>query len=100
MDCSVPSVVSSIQEWPKWLLPAKVDVLDSSNSVGKILNLNAVVKKKRPLIYVYDLPPDFNSILFEVSNFYLLIRVCLFFRLLSGLLYLLIYSSLFKGSSF
>lgn len=31
------------------------------------MNLSAVVKKKRPLIYIYDLPPDFNSLLLEVT---------------------------------
>ncbi|KAB2631351.1 hypothetical protein D8674_008870 [Pyrus ussuriensis x Pyrus communis] len=68
-DCSIPSVASSVKEWPQWLRPAQVDVPDSSHLPGKVDNLNAVVKKKRPLIYVYDLPPDFNSLLLEGRHF-------------------------------
>ncbi|KAH0972022.1 hypothetical protein GBA52_024178 [Prunus armeniaca] len=69
IDCSIPSVASSVREWPQWLRPAQVDVPDSSHLPGKVVNLNAVVKKKRPLIYVYDLPPDFNSLLLEGRHF-------------------------------
>ncbi|KAM1109532.1 hypothetical protein EV2_009258 [Malus domestica] len=69
IDCSIPSVASSVREWPQWLRPAQVDVPDSSHLPGKVDNLNAVVKKKRPLIYVYDLPPDFNSLLLEGRHF-------------------------------
>ncbi|KAK9921833.1 hypothetical protein M0R45_030329 [Rubus argutus] len=69
IDCSVPSVASSVHEWPQWLRPAQVDIPDSSHLTGKVVNLNAVVKKKRPLIYVYDLPPDFNSLLLEGRHF-------------------------------
>ncbi|ONH95379.1 hypothetical protein PRUPE_7G067200 [Prunus persica] len=69
IDCSIPSVTSSVREWPQWLRPAQVDVPDSSHLPGKVVNLNAVVKKKRPLIYVYDLPPDFNSLLLEGRHF-------------------------------
>ncbi|KAM2229953.1 hypothetical protein ACFX1S_014417 [Malus domestica] len=68
-DCSIPSVASSVREWPQWLRPAQVDIPDSSHLPGKVDNLNAVVKKKRPLIYVYDLPPDFNSLLLEGRHF-------------------------------
>lgn len=67
VDCSIPSVESSVGDWPLWLRPAQVDVPDNLQSDGKVVNLNAVVKKKRPLIYVYDLPPTFNSLLLEVS---------------------------------
>ena len=52
-------------EWPKWLRPAQVDI-PSNELTGSLVNLNATVKKKRPLIYVYDLPPEFNSLLLEV----------------------------------
>ncbi|PON32049.1 Exostosin-like [Parasponia andersonii] len=69
VDCSVPSVISSIREWPQWLLPAQIDVPDSLHFRGKVVNLNAIVKKKRPLVYVYDLPPDFNSLLLEGRHF-------------------------------
>lgn len=67
VDCSVPSVLASIGEWPEWLRPSHIDVPDSARSAGTLSNLDAVVQKKRPLIYVYDLPPDFNSLLLEVS---------------------------------
>lgn len=66
VDCSTPSVISSIREWPSWLRPARVDVPDNLHVSGKIIDLNAVVAKKRPLIFIYDLPPEFNSLLFEV----------------------------------
>ncbi|KAK6124647.1 hypothetical protein DH2020_041611 [Rehmannia glutinosa] len=69
VDCSIPSVISSIREWPKWLRPANINVPDSARLTGNLVNLNAVVQKKRPLIYVYDLPPDFNSILMEGRHF-------------------------------
>lgn len=65
-DCSTPSVISSIRDWPSWLRPARVDVPDNIHVSEKFINLNAVVPKKRPLIYVYDLPADFNSLLLEV----------------------------------
>ncbi|KAE8718612.1 hypothetical protein F3Y22_tig00110009pilonHSYRG00167 [Hibiscus syriacus] len=67
-DCSIPSVVSAIGEWPKWLKPAHVDIT-SNEGTGRLANLNAAVEKKRPLIYVYDLPPDFNSLLLEGRHF-------------------------------
>lgn len=67
-DCSIPSVLSSVTEWPKWLRPAQVNIPDDDKQTGKIDNLNAVVEKKRPLIYVYDLPPEFNSLLLEVRK--------------------------------
>lgn len=66
VDCSVPSALSSIREWPRWLRPANINVPDSTQTTETLFNLNAVVQKKRPLIYVYDLPPDFNSLLLEV----------------------------------
>ncbi|XP_047315383.1 uncharacterized protein LOC124919231 [Impatiens glandulifera] len=68
-DCSIPSVMSSIKEWPQWLRPAHIDVPDSTNLTRDILNLNAIVEKKRPLVYVYDLPPEFNSQLLEGRHF-------------------------------
>ncbi|EPS72577.1 hypothetical protein M569_02178, partial [Genlisea aurea] len=63
VDCSVPSVKSSISEWPKWLRPAYLNLLENT------MNLNAVVQKKNPLLYIYDLPPDFNSLLLEGRHF-------------------------------
>ncbi|KDP26007.1 hypothetical protein JCGZ_21040 [Jatropha curcas] len=67
-DCSIPSVVSSVPDWPRWLRPAQFDVPDNAHLTQKV-SLNAVVKKKRPLIYVYDLPPEFNSLLLEGRHF-------------------------------
>ncbi|XP_042510096.1 uncharacterized protein LOC122085578 isoform X2 [Macadamia integrifolia] len=67
-DCSIPSVLSSLQEWPRWLRPATIHVSDAQVSSSPV-NLNTVVKKKRPLIYVYDLPPEFNSLLLEGRHF-------------------------------
>ncbi|KAL5569670.1 hypothetical protein UlMin_026245 [Ulmus minor] len=69
VDCSIPSVKSSIRDWPQWLLPAQLDVPDSLHLAGKVVNFNAVVKKKRPLIYVYDLLPEFNSLLLEGRHY-------------------------------
>ncbi|XP_014514271.1 uncharacterized protein LOC106772395 [Vigna radiata var. radiata] len=69
VDCSMPSVLSSITEWPSWLRPARIDIVDNARANGKMINLNAVVAKKRPLIYVYDLPPEFNSLLLEGRHF-------------------------------
>ncbi|KAM0937662.1 putative xylogalacturonan beta-1,3-xylosyltransferase [Dioscorea sansibarensis] len=60
IDCSIPSALSPIQEWPTWLQPTTVE-FPSSNSTS----IKAVVEKKRPLIYVYDLSPEFNSQLLE-----------------------------------
>ncbi|XP_055801254.1 uncharacterized protein LOC129870475 isoform X2 [Solanum dulcamara] len=68
-DCSAPSVLSPIREWPLWLRPAQVNVPENVNSKGNLVNLDAITEKKRPLIYVYDLPPDFNSLLLEGRHF-------------------------------
>ncbi|GMP61065.1 hypothetical protein CsSME_00023676 [Camellia sinensis var. sinensis] len=67
IDCSIPFVLSVIRDWLQWLRPVQVDVPDSPQHVGNLVNLNAVVEKKRPLIYVYDLPLEFNNLLHEVS---------------------------------
>ncbi|KAJ7976815.1 exostosin family protein [Quillaja saponaria] len=64
-DCSIPSIVSSMREWPSWLRPARVHIPANGHLFGKVVKLNAIVTKKRPLIYVYDLPPGFNSLLLE-----------------------------------
>uniref|UniRef100_A0A2N9FH50 Exostosin GT47 domain-containing protein n=1 Tax=Fagus sylvatica TaxID=28930 RepID=A0A2N9FH50_FAGSY len=45
----------------------QINVPDNAHLTGKVSNLNAMVKKRRPLIYVYDLPPEFNSLLLEVK---------------------------------
>ncbi|XP_042417435.1 uncharacterized protein LOC122006135 isoform X1 [Zingiber officinale] len=69
IDCSVPSALSPMQEWPVWLRPAKVDLPDKVSINGELMTIKAVVKKKRPLIYVYDLPPEFNAHLLEGRHF-------------------------------
>ncbi|KAH1258127.1 putative glucuronosyltransferase [Glycine max] len=69
VDCSTPSVMSSVWEWPNWLRPAQIDVADNQHFDEKVINAKAVVAKKRPLIYVYDLPPVFNSLLLEGRHF-------------------------------
>ncbi|KAI4300757.1 hypothetical protein L6164_034095 [Bauhinia variegata] len=69
VDCNTPSVISSIREWPGWLRPAHFDIPENLHNDRKVSNLNALVTKKRPLIYVYDLPPEFNSLLFEGRHF-------------------------------
>ncbi|XP_074575072.1 uncharacterized protein LOC141831581 isoform X2 [Curcuma longa] len=69
IDCSVPSALSPMQEWPVWLRPAKVDLPDKVSINGDLMTIKAVVKKKRPLIYVYDLPPEFNAHLLEGRHF-------------------------------
>lgn len=60
-------MTSSVREWPRWLRPAQLDIPAKENITRDFVNLNATVKKKRPLIYVYDLPPEFNSLLLEVG---------------------------------
>ncbi|GMH18719.1 hypothetical protein Nepgr_020560 [Nepenthes gracilis] len=69
VDCSIPSVFSSVRAWPRWLLPAQVNVPNNSHFADNLVGLDAAVKKRRPLIYVYDLPPQFNSLLLEGRHF-------------------------------
>ncbi|KAL5708110.1 adenylosuccinate synthase [Ranunculus cassubicifolius] len=68
-DCSVPSVLSSIQGWPQWLRPSTVHVPENTHLAKDQVNIAPVVEKKRPLIYVYDLPPEYNSQLLEGRHF-------------------------------
>ncbi|KAK9081680.1 hypothetical protein Syun_030898 [Stephania yunnanensis] len=65
-DCSIPSILSTVHDWPKWLRPATVNVPDTRHSIP---SMSAVVKKKRPLIYVYDLPPELNIHLLEGRHY-------------------------------
>lgn len=67
-DCSIPSVVSSVGDWPRWLRPAQIEVPTNKNLTGTLVRLNTSLRRKRPLIYVYDLPPEFNSLLLEVRE--------------------------------
>ncbi|CAK9157198.1 unnamed protein product [Ilex paraguariensis] len=68
-DCSIPSVLSSIREWPRWLQPLTASVTDNVHLTENLPNLDVVVEKKRPLIYVYDLPAEFNILLLEGRHF-------------------------------
>lgn len=68
-DCSIPSVFSPVGDWPQWLRPAQVGIPGNAHLGESIAGLNAVVTKKRPLIYVYDLHPQFNSLLLEGRHF-------------------------------
>ncbi|XP_010265756.1 PREDICTED: uncharacterized protein LOC104603432 isoform X1 [Nelumbo nucifera] len=68
-DCSIPSVLSSLREWPQWIRPATVDLPDNAHPSRDLINMKATVTKKRPLIYVYDLPPEYNSLLLEGRHF-------------------------------
>nr|GLL45110.1 uncharacterized protein LOC109150988 [Ipomoea trifida] len=61
---SAPSVLYSIGDWPKWLRPAKVNIL----LLKLLVNIEDEVEKRGPLIHVYDLPPEYNSLLLELSS--------------------------------
>jgi len=66
IDCSIPSAYSLAYDWPLWLqTPVNLPDLKFLNSTT--IDVKAVVQKKRPLIYVYDLPAEFDSHLLEVS---------------------------------
>lgn len=68
IDCSIPSAHTSPTSWPNWLRPGTIIIPEgelSSKHKGHVQNIDAIVQKKRPLIYVYDLPPEFNSHLLE-----------------------------------
>lgn len=55
-------------DWPRWLRPAQIEVPTNKNLTGTLVRLNTSLRRKRPLIYVYDLPPEFNSLLLEVRE--------------------------------
>lgn len=66
IDCSIPSAYSLAYDWPSWLqTPVNLPDLKTLNSTT--IGVKAVVQKRRPLIYVYDLPAEFDSHLLEVS---------------------------------
>ncbi|KAJ0973617.1 hypothetical protein J5N97_015582 [Dioscorea zingiberensis] len=69
IDCSIPSPLSPMQEWPAWLRPSTIELPDKMNLSSNPRSVKALVKKKRPLIYVYELPPEFNSHLLEGRHF-------------------------------
>lgn len=51
-----------------WLQPP-MNLPDLKNISSSSINVKVVAKKKRPLIYVYDLPAEFDSHLLEVSTY-------------------------------
>ncbi|KAL2630097.1 hypothetical protein R1flu_014783 [Riccia fluitans] len=65
IDCSIPSSLSSFKSWPYWLMPGVVKRTDASGS-WQDQSLQVLVEKRRPLIYIYELPPRFNSHLLEI----------------------------------
>ncbi|KAM0950361.1 putative hexosyltransferase [Dioscorea sansibarensis] len=69
IDCSIPSAMAPMQEWPAWLRPSTVELPDRVHLSSNSMSVKAVVKKKRPLIYVYELPPEFNGHLLEGRHF-------------------------------
>jgi hypothetical protein len=68
IDCSIPSAYSLAYDWPSWLQPP-VNLPDLKISNSTPINVKAIVQKKRPLIYVYDLPAEFDSHLLEGRHF-------------------------------
>lgn len=87
IDCSIPSAIAPMQEWPAWLRPSTVELPDRVHLTSNSMSVKAVVKKKRPLIYVYELPPEFNSHLLEVN----LLSICCFRSLIIPLLFIWLY---------
>ncbi|KAJ0961168.1 hypothetical protein J5N97_000852 [Dioscorea zingiberensis] len=65
IDCSIPSALSPMREWPTWLQPKTDKFSDKLQLNSDSMSIKVVIEKKRPLIYVYDLPPEFNSHLLE-----------------------------------
>ncbi|XP_006651086.2 uncharacterized protein LOC102700608 isoform X1 [Oryza brachyantha] len=68
IDCSIPSTYSLAYGLPSWLqLPMSLP--DLKNVGSSSIDAKVVAKKKRPLIYVYDLPAEFDSHLLEGRHF-------------------------------
>ncbi|CAM6091825.1 unnamed protein product [Calypogeia fissa] len=69
IDCSVPSSLKSrsLEKWPTWLSASTTSMAVPDSPERNSLQL--VVEKRRPLIYVYDLPAEFNSHLLEGRHF-------------------------------
>ncbi|KAL6596347.1 hypothetical protein ACP70R_047711 [Stipagrostis hirtigluma subsp. patula] len=68
IDCSIPSVYSLAYGWPSWLQPSMN--LPEPEILSNIpIKVKAVIQKRRPLIYVYDLPAEFDSHLLEGRHF-------------------------------
>lgn len=69
IDCSIPSAYSLAYDWPSWLQPP-VNLPEVKKLNSASINVKAIVQKKKPLIYVYDLPAEFDSHLLEVSLYH------------------------------
>lgn len=65
VDCSVPSSLASPRHWPRWLRPSTLNITTENVEDDMV---TAVVEKKRPLIYIYDLPPEFNAHMLQVIH--------------------------------
>lgn len=64
VDCSVPSYLPPPVQRPKWLpQEAAPDVSDETNRISVASN----IMKKRPLVYVYDLPAEFTTQFLQVD---------------------------------
>nr|TKV97926.1 hypothetical protein SEVIR_9G526300v2 [Setaria viridis] len=68
IDCSIPSAHSLAHDLPSWLHPP-VNLPDLKIVNSTSINVKAIVQKKRPLIYVYDLPAEFDNHLLEGRHF-------------------------------
>ncbi|KAH7353004.1 hypothetical protein KP509_19G074700 [Ceratopteris richardii] len=69
IDCSVPSPLIAKTDWPEWLrreeaLPVSEFVPSDANRTYT-RSKSVQFQKRHPLIYIYDLPPEFNSHLLE-----------------------------------
>lgn len=66
IDCSMPTPQVATTDLPKWLqLGESPSFQGGESSSVDVSSLQVLVQKKHPLIYVYDLPPAFNSHLLE-----------------------------------
>ncbi|XP_024372401.1 uncharacterized protein [Physcomitrium patens] len=66
VDCSVPSYLPPPVQRPKWLpQEAAPDVSDETNRISVASN----IMKKRPLVYVYDLPAEFTTQFLQGRHF-------------------------------
>ncbi|EFJ04733.1 glycosyltransferase-like protein [Selaginella moellendorffii] len=69
IDCSVPSTDVPSISWPDWLRPATLSVPQRSSESDDQQVQEISVEKRRPLIYIYDLPAEYNSHLLEGRHF-------------------------------
>lgn len=98
IDCSIPSAHSLAYGWPSWLHPP-VNSPDLRIVNSTSINVKAIVQKKRPLIYVYDLPAEFDNHLLEVSlcRKFLFFFVRMFFKLCCSIEIIMLF---FTGTTF